>query len=59
MERCVRLSADVAMRTAILLNEWKDGRFNSALKPPLDLYGITAQHNCSECHAGNTPNAIK
>ena len=58
-ERCARLSADVAMRTAMLFNEWKDGRFHPARKLPLDLYGITAQHNCNECHTGKAPHAIK
>ena len=58
-ERCARLTADVAMRTATLFNEWKDGRFHPARKPPLALYGITAQHNCNECHPGKAPNAIK
>jgi hypothetical protein len=58
-ERCARMTADVAMRTVMLFNEWKDGRFNSTLRPPLDLYGITAQKNCNECHAGKTPTALR
>jgi hypothetical protein len=58
-ERCARLSGDVAMRTAMLLNEWKDGRFNPALKPPINLYGIPMQHNCNECHTDKAPNAFK
>lgn len=58
-ERCARLSADVAMRTAMLLNEWKDGRFNPALKTPLDLHAIPTQQNCNECHSGKAPNAFK
>ncbi len=58
-ERCARLTADVAMRSAMLFNEWKDGRLHPNRKLPLGLYGITAQHNCNECHTGKAPNAIK
>ena len=58
-ERCARLTADVALRTATLFNEWKDGNFHPARKLPLGLYGITAQHNCAECHPGKPPDAVK
>ncbi len=58
-ERCARLTADVAMRCAALFNEWKDGKFHPTSKLPLGLYGITAQHNCNECHTGKPPEAVK
>jgi hypothetical protein len=58
-DRCARITADVAMKTAMLLNDWKDGKFKSTLKHPSSLYGITAQHNCNECHPNKIPDVIK
>lgn len=58
-DRCARLTADVAMKTAMLLNNWKDGKFKSTLKHPSALYGITAQHNCNECHPNKIPDVVK
>jgi hypothetical protein len=58
-ERCARLSADVAMRTVILLNEWKDGRFVPATRLPLDVHAVPTQHNCNECHMNRAPSASK
>jgi len=54
-ERCARLTADVAMRTAMLLNEWKDGNFHSALSMPLNSQGIPSQRNCTDCHTNVLP----
>ncbi|MDD5168856.1 MAG: hypothetical protein PHN75_08565, partial [Syntrophales bacterium] len=54
-ERCARLTADVAMKTAMLLNEWKDGSFRSTLMFHLDKYNATTQSNCGECHTGRIP----
>jgi len=56
-ERCARLTADVAIRTAMLLNEWKDGKFHSVLNLPIDMHGITSQSNCTECHTSKVPMA--
>ncbi|HEX8947887.1 MAG TPA: C-GCAxxG-C-C family (seleno)protein [Dissulfurispiraceae bacterium] len=58
-DRCARVTADVAMKTVMLLNDWKDGKFTSSLKIPSALYGITAQHNCTECHSTNVPQPPK
>jgi hypothetical protein len=58
-ERCARLSADIAMYTAKLLNEWADGTYkprNEPLANALDNQ-ITSQGNCSECHGDNVPTA--
>lgn len=54
-ERCARLTADVAMKTAMLLNDWKDGTFRTNLVLHLDKYGATTQTNCGECHTGTIP----
>ncbi len=54
-DRCARLSADIAMRTALLLNEWADDKFKPTHDLPALVYGITAQHNCTECHGTKVP----
>jgi len=56
-ERCARLSADVAMYTAKLLNEWADGTYkprNEPLANALDNQ-ITSQGNCNDCHGDHVP----
>lgn len=58
-ERCARITADVAMKTVSMLNDWKDGKFTSSLKLPSAMYGITAQHNCTECHGDKVPEPVK
>ncbi|OGR04849.1 MAG: hypothetical protein A2511_15365 [Deltaproteobacteria bacterium RIFOXYD12_FULL_50_9] len=58
-ERCARITADVAMKTVMMLNDWKDGKFSSSLKLPSAMYGITAQHNCKECHGEKVPQPVK
>ncbi len=54
-ERCGRISADIAMYTAKLLNQVADGTY----KPSHDInaltYNITAQENCTECHGSDIP----
>jgi hypothetical protein len=54
-DRCARLSADVAVRTVELLNDWADGKFKAEHKLPALVYNITAQHNCTECHGEKVP----
>ncbi|MEW6409181.1 MAG: C-GCAxxG-C-C family (seleno)protein [Nitrospirota bacterium] len=54
-DRCARLSADVAMQTVKLLNEWAEGKFKAGHKLPALVHNITAQHNCMECHGGKVP----
>jgi len=56
-ERCARLSADIAMYTAKLLNEWVAGTYkprNEPLAYALDNQ-ITSQGNCGDCHGDNVP----
>lgn len=54
-DRCARLSADVAVHTVNLLNDWADGRFKPTHDLPAIVYAVTAQHNCTECHGGKVP----
>ena len=56
-ERCARLSADIAMYTAKLLNEWAAGTYkprNEPLANALDNQ-ITSQGNCGDCHGDKLP----
>ena len=55
MERCARLSADVATKTVEYLNAKADGKFASANKEPFAVNGLPSQNNCTECHGTNTP----
>jgi len=54
-ERCARLSADVAMKTASLLNDWADGKYSPVHGSNVKDNGITTQENCMECHGDNIP----
>jgi len=58
-ERCARLSADIAMYAATLLNEWADGTYKPRNEPLANAFdnGITSQNNCDECHGDNVPTA--
>ncbi len=58
-ERCARLSADVAMKTAALLNDWADGKYKAAHGSNVKEHGITTQLNCMECHGDDVPTPIK
>lgn len=57
-ERCARLTADIAIKTAVLLNDWADGKFKQTNPVPAVQYAITAQHNCDECHGGKIPDVV-
>ena len=56
--RIKRLSADVAMKTASLLNDWADGKYKPAQGSNVGDNGITTQENCTECHGDNVPTPI-
>lgn len=51
MERCARLSADVAMETIRLLNLRKEGTYKPAYKDQARMHGMPAQNNCADCHS--------
>ncbi len=54
-ERCARLSADVAMKMAQMLNLWADGGFVVKHGNQGKIYGIPTQNNCAECHGPAVP----
>ncbi len=56
-ERCARLSADIAMETARLLNAWADGKYKPKHKLLVNAkqFGITSQTNCTDCHGSKIP----
>lgn len=60
-ERCGRLSANIAMETAIMLNDWKDGKYKAKHKPLYNVLanGITSQNNCMDCHGHDVPGTDK
>ncbi len=55
MERCGRLSADVATKTVELLNNNADSRFAAVTKSPAAANGTPSQNNCTDCHGANVP----
>jgi hypothetical protein len=54
-DRCARLAANVAIRTAMYLNEFADGKFQQEHKLPPAAINMTGQRNCFECHGGSIP----
>jgi hypothetical protein len=54
-ERCGRISADIAMHTAMLLNQVADGTYKPSHGINAKTYAITTQENCTECHGKNVP----
>lgn len=54
-DRCARVTASVAYHLVELLNEWKDGKYDTKGIIPSANYGINAQNNCTECHGSNIP----
>jgi len=55
MDRCGRIAADMAMKTAELLNLWADGKFVPTTKAPAFANEIPSQNNCTECHGTEIP----
>ena len=55
MERCGRLSADVAAKTVEYLNNNADSRFAVVTKSPAAANGTPSQNNCTDCHGTNVP----
>jgi len=54
-DRCARLSADVAMKTVSLLNDWADGKYKPSHGSNVRDNGIPTQLNCMECHGDDVP----
>jgi hypothetical protein len=55
MERCARLSSNMAVRTVEFLNDWSDGKFKAVHKAPVMTNQIPSQNNCADCHGQNIP----
>ena len=53
-DRCARVTASVAYHLVELLNDWKDGKYDTAGLVPSEC-GITAQNNCNDCHGVDVP----
>ena len=55
-DRCARVAASTAYRLVELLNDWKDGIYESKSDfSAVAEHGITGQFNCMECHGDNVP----
>lgn len=58
-ERCARVAATIAQRTAEMLNTWHaaGGKYTPLNKPLANVLnnGITSQNNCIECHGEKVP----
>ncbi|MHB8835435.1 MAG: C-GCAxxG-C-C family (seleno)protein [Candidatus Methylomirabilia bacterium] len=61
-ERCARVAASVAEKTAEMLNAWAaaGGKYTPVNKPLANVMtnGITSQNNCTDCHGKNVPKPI-
>jgi len=57
-DRCARVAASTAYHLVELLNQWKDGKYESSSDfSCAKENGITGQFNCMECHGDNVPEA--
>ncbi|MBE0429356.1 MAG: C_GCAxxG_C_C family protein [Thermoleophilia bacterium] len=56
-ERCARLSADVAIKTVELLNQWAGHSYTPVYGEQAKVHHVqmTAQNNCTECHGDAVP----
>ncbi len=57
-DRCARVAASTAYRLVEMLNDWKDGKYESTsdFSAPAE-HGITGQFNCMDCHGNDVPEA--
>lgn len=55
-DRCARVAASTAYELVTMLNDWKDGTYESTsdFSAPKE-HGITGQFNCMECHGDDVP----
>ncbi len=58
-DRCARVTASIAYHLVELLNDWKDGKYETMGEVPSEAFGITAQQNCTDCHGENVPTPPK
>jgi hypothetical protein len=61
-ERCARVAATIAGKTAEMLNAWEaaGGNYTPVNKPLANVMtnGITSQNNCTDCHGKSVPKPI-
>ena len=61
-ERCARVAATIAGKTAEMLNAWEaaGGKYTPVNKPLANVMtnGITSQNNCTDCHGKDVPKPI-
>ncbi len=61
-ERCARVAATIAARTAEMLNAWEvaGGKYTPLNKPLANVLtnGITSQNNCTDCHGQQVPRPL-
>jgi len=61
-ERCARVAASIAAKTAEMLNAWEaaGGRYTPVNKPLANVMtnGITSQNNCTDCHGKDVPKPL-
>ncbi|MDA8162645.1 MAG: C-GCAxxG-C-C family protein [Desulfobacteraceae bacterium] len=53
--RCASVSASVAYHLVELLNQWKDGKYVTKGTVGVQVYNISAQPDCEDCHGSNVP----
>jgi hypothetical protein len=55
-DRCARVAASTAYHLVELLNDWKDGKYESSSDfTCAKEFGLTGQYNCNECHGDKVP----
>jgi hypothetical protein len=57
-ERCARVAATIAVKTAEMLNDWDAAGVYVPVNKPLAnvlTNGITSQNNCTDCHGREVP----
>jgi len=54
-ERCARITADVAVKTVELLNDWVDGKYKITRRDQVRMYHMPTENNCKQCHGSNVP----
>jgi hypothetical protein len=50
-DRCARLSADISMKTVMLLNDWADGKYKPSHGSQVKAHDLPSQTNCDDCHS--------
>ena len=54
-ERCARITADVAVKTVQLLNEWVDGKYKITRRSQVRMYQMPTENRCEKCHGSSVP----